>query len=75
MGENLTRKILRAHLVSGEMSPGKEIAIRIDQTLTQDRVVICDEHANELHRASGSMVRGRRARNCKPSPGCETSSS
>jgi aconitate hydratase len=36
MGENLTRKILRAHLVSGEMSPGKEIAIRIDQTLTQD---------------------------------------
>ncbi len=36
MGENLTRKILRAHLVSGEMAPGKEIAIRIDQTLTQD---------------------------------------
>jgi aconitate hydratase len=36
MGENLTRKILRAHLVSGEMTPGKEIAIRIDQTLTQD---------------------------------------
>ena len=36
MGENLTRKILRAHLVSGEMVPGKEIALRIDQTLTQD---------------------------------------
>jgi aconitate hydratase len=36
MGENLTRKILRAHLVSGEMAPGKEIAVRIDQTLTQD---------------------------------------
>jgi aconitate hydratase len=36
MGENLTRKILKAHLVSGEMTPGKEIAIRIDQTLTQD---------------------------------------
>ena len=27
MAENLTRKILRAHLVSGEMTPGKEIAI------------------------------------------------
>ncbi len=36
MGENLTRRILRAHLVSGELSPGREIAIRIDQTLTQD---------------------------------------
>ena len=36
VGENLTRKIIRAHLVSGEMEPGAEIAIRIDQTLTQD---------------------------------------
>jgi aconitate hydratase len=36
MGMNLTRKILEEHLVSGEMIPGKEIAIRIDQTLTQD---------------------------------------
>ncbi len=36
MPDNLTRKILRAHLVSGPLEPGKEIAIRIDQTLTQD---------------------------------------
>jgi aconitate hydratase len=36
MGDNLTRKILKAHLVSGDLTPGKEIAIRIDQTLTQD---------------------------------------
>ncbi|MHC4925073.1 MAG: aconitase family protein, partial [Planctomycetota bacterium] len=36
MGENLTRKILKEHLVSGEMTPGEEISIRIDQTLTQD---------------------------------------
>ncbi len=36
MGENLTRKIIRAHLVSGEMIPGQEIGLRIDQTLTQD---------------------------------------
>jgi len=36
MGKNLTRKILEEHLVSGEMTPGKEIAIRVDQTLTQD---------------------------------------
>jgi aconitate hydratase len=34
--ENLVRKILGRHLVSGALSPGSEIAIRIDQTLTQD---------------------------------------
>ena len=33
---NVTQKILSAHLVSGEMVAGHEIAIRIDQTLTQD---------------------------------------
>ncbi len=36
MGLNLTQKIIREHLISGEMIPGKEISIRIDQTLTQD---------------------------------------
>ncbi len=36
MGENLTRKIIAAHLVEGEMKAGSEVAIRIDQTLTQD---------------------------------------
>ena len=33
---NVTRKILAAHLVSGELTPGRECAIKIDQTLTQD---------------------------------------
>lgn len=32
----LTRKILEAHMVSGSWEPGTEIAIKIDQTLTQD---------------------------------------
>lgn len=36
MGQTLTEKILSAHLVEGEMIKGKEIGIRIDQTLTQD---------------------------------------
>ncbi|HOP94024.1 MAG TPA: aconitate hydratase [Acetivibrio thermocellus] len=36
MGLNLAQKIIKEHLVSGEMKPGTEIAIRIDQTLTQD---------------------------------------
>ena len=36
MGFTLTEKILEAHLVSGKLKPGEEIAIKIDQTLTQD---------------------------------------
>ncbi|OGW27612.1 MAG: aconitate hydratase [Nitrospirae bacterium GWC2_57_13] len=36
MGKNLVEKILKAHLVEGTLEPGNEIAIRIDQTLTQD---------------------------------------
>lgn len=36
MGMNLAQKIIREHLVSGEMIAGTEISIRIDQTLTQD---------------------------------------
>ena len=33
---SLTYKILEQHLVSGRLTPGEEIAIRVDQTLTQD---------------------------------------
>ena len=36
MGLTLTEKIIKAHLVEGEMIKGTEIGIRIDQTLTQD---------------------------------------
>ncbi|WP_459477479.1 aconitate hydratase [Clostridium saccharoperbutylacetonicum] len=36
MKQNITRKILQAHLVEGKMIAGEEISIKIDQTLTQD---------------------------------------
>ena len=36
MGLNLAQKLIKAHLVEGELIPGTEIGIRIDQTLTQD---------------------------------------
>lgn len=36
MGLNIVEKILKNHLVVGEMKDGNEIGIRIDQTLTQD---------------------------------------
>ena len=36
MGQTLTEKILDDHLVEGELEPGEEIGIEIDQVLTQD---------------------------------------
>ena len=36
MGLTIAQKIIKSHLVSGTMVPGQEIALRIDQTLTQD---------------------------------------
>ena len=36
MGLTIAQKIIKNHLISGEMKVGEEIALRIDQTLTQD---------------------------------------
>jgi aconitate hydratase len=36
MPKNLTQKLIEAHLVEGQTTPGEDIALRIDQTLTQD---------------------------------------
>ena len=36
MGLTIAQKIIKDHLISGEMKTGSEIALRIDQTLTQD---------------------------------------
>lgn len=36
MSMNVTQKLIQSHLMHGDMKPGEEIGIRIDQTLTQD---------------------------------------
>ena len=36
MSKTIAQKIIAAHLVSGDMTPGSQVALRIDQTLTQD---------------------------------------
>jgi aconitate hydratase len=36
MSSNVAQKLIEAHLLHGDMKPGEEIGIRIDQTLTQD---------------------------------------
>jgi aconitate hydratase len=36
MGKNVAQKLIESHLIGGEMKPGEEISLKIDQTLTQD---------------------------------------
>ena len=36
MGLTIAQKIIKSHLVEGDMTPGSEIAVHIDRTLTQD---------------------------------------
>ena len=36
MGKTIAQKIIAAHLISGDMTSGSEVALKIDQTLTQD---------------------------------------
>src|SRR5713226_4587597 len=53
MGQNVAKKLIESHLVSGRMSPGEEIGLRIDQTLTQDAtgtLVMLELEAMELER-------------------------
>ena len=36
MGNTIAEKIIKRHLISGQMVTGQEITLKIDQTLTQD---------------------------------------
>jgi predicted aconitate hydratase len=36
MGQNVTQKLIQEHLIAGQMQAGREIGLRMDQTLTQD---------------------------------------
>ncbi|WP_059103164.1 aconitate hydratase [Shouchella shacheensis] len=54
MPYNVSQKLIKDHLVSGEMTPGKEIGLKIDQTLTQDAtgtMVMLELEAMKLDRA------------------------
>jgi aconitate hydratase len=53
MGRSVTQKLIESHLVEGEMTPGTEIGLRVDQTLTQDAtgtVVMLELEAMDLDR-------------------------
>lgn len=54
MGLNVTQKLIKSHLISGEMVPGEEVGLKIDQTLTQDAtgtLVMLELEAMGLQRA------------------------
>src|ERR1700710_1564635 len=54
MAQNVAQQLLARHLVEGDLSPGHEIGIRIDQTLTQDAtgtMVMLELEAMDLDRA------------------------
>ena len=53
MAMNVAHKLIRGHLLDGEMKPGTEIALKIDQTLTQDAtgtLVMLELEAMQLDR-------------------------
>ena len=53
MARNVAQKLIDAHLVSGDLAPGEEIGLRIDQTLTQDAtgtMVMLELEAMDLDR-------------------------
>ncbi len=50
---NITQKLIQSHLLEGEMIPGREIGLKVDQTLTQDAtgtLVMLELEAMELER-------------------------
>ncbi|MFX1294800.1 MAG: aconitate hydratase, partial [Promethearchaeota archaeon] len=52
-GYNISQKLIKSHLLEGEMIPGQEIGLKIDQTLTQDAtgtMVMLELEALELDR-------------------------
>ena len=54
MSLNVSQKLIKSHLLEGEMIPGEMIGIRIDQTLTQDAtgtLVMLELEAMDLKRA------------------------
>ncbi|HET6528832.1 MAG TPA: aconitate hydratase, partial [Balneolaceae bacterium] len=55
---NVTQKLIQSHLVDGTMEPGKEIGLKIDQTLTQDAtgtMVMLELEAMKLEEAQTEL--------------------
>jgi aconitate hydratase len=56
--QNVTQKLISSHLIEGEMIPGNEIGLRMDQTLTQDAtgtLVMLELEALNLNRVKTEL--------------------
>ena len=56
MGLTIAQKIIKEHLISGEMKVGSEIALRIDQTLTQDAGLTQRARENSISTGKAALV-------------------
>jgi len=56
MGMTIAHKIIASHLVGGEMTPGSEIALKIDQTLTQDAGLTQRARENSISTGKAALV-------------------
>lgn len=76
MGKSLTRKIIESHFVSGDMTPGEEIFIKVDQTLTHDINAVMTYLAFEATGPAWSWFRPERSRkSTNPPPGSRSARS
>lgn len=58
MALNVTQKLISSHIVEGDMTPGKEIGLKIDQTLCQDAtgtMVMLECEAMQLSRTKAEV--------------------
>ena len=60
MKHNVAQKLIKSHLVEGEMVPGNELGLKIDQTLTQDDQEGAKSGLKEFHAAPRSLFRCNR---------------
>lgn len=58
MPQNVTQKLIRNHKIEGEMCPGNEIGLKVDQTLCQDAtgtMVMLECEAMQLNRTKAEV--------------------
>ena len=57
MGKTIAQKIIASHLVSGDMTPGSEVALRIDQTLLDKLGYIAEYEGRTKNRELEQMIK------------------
>ena len=75
MRQNVAQKLLSTHLLEGQLLPGSEIALKIDQTLAQDAtgtMVMLELEAMGIKRVKTEHTRRRQQQSRSPVAGRNT---